>query len=87
LTRFKQRYGIRQITVQGEKLSCDEPAIDEFKKFTENEGFISEQIFNAVETGLYWKCLSKKNISKTETSAAGHKAQKTTLNSFVLWKR
>jgi hypothetical protein len=67
--------------VQGEKFSCDEPAADKFKnefqKFTENEGFILEQIFNADETGLYWKSLLKKTLAyETETSAAGHKAQK-----------
>jgi hypothetical protein len=67
LTRFKQRHSIRQITVQGEKLSCDEPAADKFKnefqKFIGNEGFILEQIFSANETGLYWKCLAKKTLA------------------------
>jgi hypothetical protein len=80
LTRFKQRHGIRQITVQGEKLSCDEPTADEFKnefqKFIENEGFIPEQIFSADKTGLYWKCLRKKTLAYgTDTSAVGHKAK------------
>jgi hypothetical protein len=81
LTRFKQRRGIRQITAQGEKLSWDESAADEFKnkfrKFIENEGFIPKQTLSADETGLYWKCLPKRTLAYgTETSAAGHKAQK-----------
>jgi hypothetical protein len=90
LTRFKQRHGVKKITVQGEKLSCDEPTADEFKneiqKFIGNEGFIPEQIFNADKTGLYWKCLPKKTLAyKTETSAERRKEK--TLNSFVFWKR
>jgi hypothetical protein len=81
LTRFKQRHGMRQITVQGEKLNCDEPAADEFKnefqKFIENEGFTPEQMFSADETGLYWKCKPKKTLAyETETSAVEQKAQK-----------
>jgi hypothetical protein len=81
LTRFKQSYSTRQITVQGEKLSCNEPAADEFKnefqKCIENKGFIPEHIFNADETSLYWQCLPMKTLRyEAETSAAGHKAKK-----------
>jgi hypothetical protein len=84
LTRSKQRLGIRQITVQSEKLSRDGPAADEseneLQKLIENEGFVPEQIFNTDETGLYWKCLPKKTLAyETETSAAGHRAKKQSL--------
>jgi hypothetical protein len=73
-------------------LSCDEPAADEFKneiqKLIANEGFIPEQIFNADETGLYWKCLPKKTLAyETETSAAGRKVKKQRSTVFVLKKR
>jgi hypothetical protein len=47
MARFKQKHGTRQITVQGKKMSCDEPAADEYEnesqKFIENEGFILEK--------------------------------------------
>lgn len=81
LTRFKQRHGIRQISVQGEKLSSDENAADQFKedfrKFIEESGFSPEQIYNADETGLYWKLLPTKTLaSESEKSAAGYKIPK-----------
>lgn len=81
LTRFKERHGIRQIAIQGEKLSSDEQAakefIPQFQDFIEKEGLKPEQIYNADETGLYWKCLPRKTLAyECETSAPGHKIQK-----------
>lgn len=81
LTRFKQRYGIRQITVQGEKLSSDKSASEnfvlEFQNFVREENLSTEQIYNADETGLYWKCLPQKTLAyETEKNASGHKKQK-----------
>lgn len=81
LTRFKQRYGIRQITVQGEKLSSDKSASEnfvlDFQNFVREENLSAEQIYNADETGLYWKCLPQKTLAyETEKNAPGHKKQK-----------
>ena len=53
LMRFKQRYGILQITVQGEKLSNDKSASEnsdlEFQKFACEENLIVDLIYNAEE--------------------------------------
>ena len=81
LTRFKQRHGIREITVQGERLSANSKAGDvfckEFRQYIDKENLQIDQIFNADETGLYWKCLPTKTLAFTkERSAPGHKSSK-----------
>ena len=64
LHRFKNRHGIRQLTLQGESLSADSSAANNFKAFlselVEQQGFSLHQIFNADETGLYWRLLTTK---------------------------
>ena len=51
------RHGIRQLTLQGEKLSADKPAaenfITTFQEFIEDNHYTLNQIFNCDETGLY----------------------------------
>lgn len=81
LTRFKNRYGIREISVQGEKLSANENAastfVREFSEFIETKNLTLEQIYNADETGLYWRCLPCKTLAaQRETSAPGVKPSK-----------
>lgn len=79
LDRFKNRYGIRQLQLSGEKLSADNDAVDVFKtEFLDfTEGLTKDQIFNADETGLNFKMLPKKSLaSQKETSAPGHKMSK-----------
>ncbi|GBO11102.1 Tigger transposable element-derived protein 2 [Araneus ventricosus] len=66
-TRFKQIHGIRQITVQGEKLSSDtsvaEDFVLEFRNFVREENLSAQQIYNANGTGLYWKCWPQKTLA------------------------
>ncbi|GBN83205.1 Jerky -like [Araneus ventricosus] len=81
LIRFKQRHGIRQLNVEGERLSADVTAADsfcvKFQEFIDEENLIPNQIYNADETGLYWKCLPTKTLaSREEKSAPGHKSSK-----------
>lgn len=61
LTHFKQCHGIKEVRLHGENLRCDQEAADNFQrdleKFVATEEFTSEQIYNADESGLYWKCL------------------------------
>ena len=63
MTWFKHLYGIREITIQGEKLSANKDAADAFSIeisfFIEEEGFLPQQMYNADETGLHWKGLPK----------------------------
>jgi len=81
MTRFKQRHGIRQLTIQGERLSSNAEAVDEFcvefQEYLQRENLQPDQIYNADETGLYWKCLPTKTLaSMKEKSAPGHKSSK-----------
>uniref|UniRef100_A0A8C4SGZ7 HTH CENPB-type domain-containing protein n=1 Tax=Erpetoichthys calabaricus TaxID=27687 RepID=A0A8C4SGZ7_ERPCA len=78
---FKSRHGIRQLDIQGEKLSGDSDAavlyVTEFKRLVEAHDLSPDQLCNADENGLYWKALpSKMLVSKEERSAAGHKSIK-----------
>ena len=81
LWRFCRRHGIRQLTLQGEKLSADKPASEEFvtsfRTFVEDNNYTLNQIFNCDETGLYYKLLPNKTLaSHFEKRADGRKRQK-----------
>ena len=78
LMGFKQRYGIHQITVQGERLSSDKSASEnfvlEFQKFIREENLSAKQIYNANETCLCWKCLPQKTLAyETEKNTSGNR--------------
>lgn len=64
LKRFKSRHGVRQLQIQGEKLSADSSAADSFKiklrDLLKEEGYALENVYNADETGLNWKALPRK---------------------------
>lgn len=79
--RFCQRHTIRQLSLQGEKLSADKPAaeqfIPEFQVFVRDGGYSLDQVFNCDETGLYCKLLPQKSLAAHfEKSADGCKTQK-----------
>lgn len=81
LTKFKKRHGIRKLSVTGEKLSSDTEAVEPFKKKflskIEELGLIHEQIYNADESGLFWRLLPEKTfVHKYETTAPGRKLSK-----------
>ena len=81
LWRFSKRHGIRQLTLQGEKLSADKPAADNFittfQEFIEDKQYTLNQIFNCDETGLYYKLLPNKTLAgHFEKTADGRKGQK-----------
>lgn len=81
LHRFKKRHGIREIGVHGEKLSSDQQAADDFRRdfeeFVLSEDLSYEQIYNADESGLFWKCLPTRTLAfASEQQATGHKSSK-----------
>jgi hypothetical protein len=91
LQGFKRRHGIRQLDIQGEKLSGDISAADlyvtEFKRLVATHDLSPEQIYNADNTGLYWKALpSKTLVSQEEKSAPGHKQFVTSVRE-QLWSK
>lgn len=78
LDNFKKRHGIRLLTITGEKLSSDVGAVDPFvKKFQEKIkelGLVPDQVYNADESGLFWKLLPQKTfVHSSEKSAPGRK--------------
>ena len=65
LDRFKQRHGIRQLAVVEEKLSADLSEVDTFHYetltgFMEEHNLCPQMLYNADETGLFWKCITDK---------------------------
>lgn len=66
LQKFSQRHGIRALSLQGESLSADTSAIEDFRgellKKIEDEGITLNQIFNADETGLWWRLMPSKSL-------------------------
>jgi hypothetical protein len=79
--KFKQRFGIRKLTVKGEKLSAPEEGIEEFKaelrKLISKDNVNVRLIYNADESALVYKNLpSKTLVGPEERSADGFKAQK-----------
>lgn len=79
LEKWKNRYGIRQVNVCGEKLSADKDAVDIFKTECDDflQGYCKDQIYNADESGLNFKMLPEKSLaSRDEKSAPGHKMNK-----------
>ena len=80
LWRFCWHHNIRQLALQGEKLSADEPPaasfIPEFQKFVEDNNYSLDQVFNCDESGLYYKLLPQNSLVKSsEKSASGRKTQ------------
>ncbi|CAH0729636.1 unnamed protein product, partial [Brenthis ino] len=81
LYRFKSRHGIRELEIQGEKMSADVDAAnsfkDGFKKELDKNDYDLDFLYNADETGLYWKSLPSKSLaSQRENSATGYKTSK-----------
>ncbi|XP_066137377.1 jerky protein homolog-like [Euwallacea fornicatus] len=81
LQRFKGRYGIRLLSISGEKLSAQPQLVQPFKekliKIIKELDLRMEQIYNADESGLYWKMLPEKTYAASyEKSAPGIKTEK-----------
>ena len=79
---FKASTGwLRNLSIQGEKLSAAEETVEPFlqklHQVMEQKGLTTEQIYNADETGLLWRCLPDKTlVSCHEKSAPGFKKSK-----------
>lgn len=81
LYRFKRRHGIRELEIHGEKLDANEVGMVEFCYDLENlileHKLKPEQIYNADETGCYWKAIPTRTLaSEGEKSAPGFKIKK-----------
>lgn len=80
LQRFKHRHGISQFSVCGEKLSADQEAADkfvvDFNKLIADTKLTPEQVYNADETALYWRCMPKNTLATAEDTCSGMKENK-----------
>ncbi|GFT59237.1 tigger transposable element-derived protein 1 [Trichonephila clavipes] len=81
LTGFLKRNALHNIKITGESAKADEGAAkifpEELAKIIEDGDYSADQVFNADETGLYWKKLPNRTyIAKDEKTASGHKASK-----------
>ncbi|GFX85147.1 tigger transposable element-derived protein 1 [Trichonephila clavipes] len=81
LTGFLKRNVLHNIKITGESATADEGAAkifpEELAKIIEVGDYSDDQIFNADETGLYWKKLPNRTyITNDEKTASGHKASK-----------
>ena len=81
LWRFCNRHAIRQLSLQGEKLSSSENEVAPFKKdlqqVMEENQITLEQLYNCDETGLYYRSLPTKTLAaQSEKQASGMKKQK-----------
>lgn len=81
LFRFRRRFGIRYLKICGEILSSDTstitPFVHKFRAKISEMGLTHDQIYNADESGLYYRMLPDKTlVASTEKSAPGRKIQK-----------
>ncbi|GFV61308.1 tigger transposable element-derived protein 1 [Trichonephila clavipes] len=81
LTGFLKRNALHNIKITGESATADEGAAkifpEELAKIIEDGDYSADQVFNADETGLYWKKMPNRTyIAKDEKTASGHKASK-----------
>ncbi|KAK3862648.1 hypothetical protein Pcinc_031507 [Petrolisthes cinctipes] len=88
LHRFKNRHGIRRLDVSGEAKSADLPSaeefIDRFAKLVSEHDLTPEQVYNADETGLLYRCLPTSTLaSEAEGAAKGFKQSKDRLTVHV----
>lgn len=81
LTKFKYRHGMRFLKICGEILSSDTTNITafihRFRGKIQEMGLTNHQIYNADESGLYYRLLPDKTyVSACEKSALGRKIKK-----------
>ncbi|XP_041625152.1 jerky protein homolog [Vulpes lagopus] len=61
LWRFKARHGIKKLDASGERQGADHRAAEQFcgffRSLTAEHGLSPEQVYNADETGLFWRSL------------------------------
>lgn len=85
--KFKQRFGLHNVSMQGEAASADQEAAERYRdvlaKIIREGVYLPEQIFNADETGLNWKKMPKRTfIAQSEKRPLDIKCPKKELQFF-----
>ncbi|GBM73247.1 Jerky -like [Araneus ventricosus] len=88
LDKFLKRHGIRQLAIAGEKMSANKDSakdfVERFEEMIEKENLALDQIYNANETGLFYRMMPSKSFtSKEEASAPGYKKSKDLVSLLV----
>ncbi|XP_053968607.1 jerky protein homolog-like [Anastrepha ludens] len=88
LEKFKNRHGIRRLKSTGEKECADYVSatmfVEDLNEYIKNEQLTTEQIYNADETGLFWKCLPQNSLaSGDEYSIEGYKESKERITALL----
>ena len=81
LFTFRTRHCLTDRRSAGEALSADESAVEPFRqklvRIINESNLLHSQIYNADETGLYWKATpSNTQVNRSEKRVAGHKTAK-----------
>lgn len=78
LSNFKKRYGIAGRTLSGESASVNEDTCAEWLAHLSDllETYTSDEIYNADETGLFYRCLPNKTLDFKNTDCHGGKESK-----------
>ena len=90
LERFKQRHSIVFRRVTGEEGSVNEDMVRDWKSHqlpSLLEEFSPDDIFNADETDLFWKCLPDKMLSLKREKCSGGKRSKDRITVLVCSNR
>ncbi|XP_068247992.1 tigger transposable element-derived protein 1-like [Palaemon carinicauda] len=88
LDNFKKRPGIRSVVEHGEAASSDAKAaadfVTAFASVFAQHGFIPQQVFNCVETGLFSTKMPRRTfITAEEKRLPGHKPMKDRLTLYL----
>lgn len=76
LSRWKQRHGVRHVRISGEIRSSDVEAAEAFipklQEMVEESDLSPEQVYNADETGLYYKMLPDRTLATSDDTTSSH---------------
>lgn len=76
---FNKRHGISEFRIQGEKLPSNvvasEDFVSMFRELIEIGGYCIDNVYNADEAALFWRCLPRKTFAScnAKTSTPGYK--------------
>lgn len=81
LWRFRNRHGMVKTVIHSEAASAPTEVVETFRTglndVIKKEGFLHSQVYNAVETCLFWRSLPRNTRAfKRETALHGHKLNK-----------
>ena len=85
LWRFRNRHGLFNKVLHGEAGDADESSValfrERLKKLNSDEGLSSPEIYNADETGIFWRSMPKNiQIRRDEENATGKKSSRERLS-------